>query len=83
MSNVIPFQPKTARPQAHIEIDVGTIVESNDGDIGQDLYLVDVIEADGGRIPMWDGPNYADAKRTAAELSSDYGNAPIIDQVLA
>lgn len=83
MSNVIPFQPKPANRQAHIEIDVGTIVESNSDDLGCKLYFVDVIESDGGRIGMWDGSNYFDALRGASELAADFGNVPVIDRVSA
>ena len=41
--------------------------------IGRFLYYVDVIEADGGRISMWDGTDHAEAVRQANLLALDFG----------
>lgn len=41
--------------------------------IGRFLYYVDVIEADGGRISMWDGTDHSEAVRQANLLALDFG----------
>ena len=46
-------------------------------------YFVDVVEADGCTIGMWDGATYAAALKVARECSADWDNAPIIDRVRA
>lgn len=75
----------------HVVIDGGflkeTVTESERGvehvthPPGTYRYFVDVVEADGGVISMWDGSSYDAAMITARELSSDYSNAPIINRV--
>ena len=44
-------------------------------DVGRFLYLVNVLEADGSRISMWDGHSHAEAVKQANLLAIDYGGA--------
>jgi hypothetical protein len=46
-------------------------------------YYVDVVEADGGIIGMWDGGTYTEAFAAAKTCSVSWDNAPIIDRVRA
>lgn len=46
-------------------------------------YFVDVVEADGGKIGMWDGLSYAEAMTEARACSADWGNAPIVNRCLS
>jgi hypothetical protein len=41
--------------------------------LGERRFFVDVIEAGGGRVPMWDGTDHAEALRQATELAADFG----------
>lgn len=42
-------------------------------DVGKVKYFVDVIEADGTRIGMWDGTDHSEAVRQANLLALDFG----------
>lgn len=42
-------------------------------DVGKVKYFVDVIEADGTRIGMWDGTDHVEAVRQANMLALDFG----------
>ena len=80
---VITF-PSTAR----VEITAGIVTSStvtdangthpDPGGIGKFKFFVDVVEANGCRISMWDGERHDDAVRVAEGLASDFG-ARIID----
>jgi hypothetical protein len=81
---IIPFQQ---RP--HVVIDGGTIqsqtITDHEGtravftDVGSFRFFVDVVEADGTRIGMWDGKSYEEAIIQANILSADFG--PVQDRV--
>lgn len=72
---------------SRVEIDGGIIqsetVSDHNGtrqvfeNVGSCRYFVDVVEADGTRIGMWDGEFHEDAVREAKYLSRDFG--PIRD----
>lgn len=80
---VIPF------PQlSHVQIDGGVVTlatitgehgtRPNYTSVGKYRFFVDVVEPDGGRLSIWDGPSHADAVREASELSRDFG--PVRDR---
>jgi hypothetical protein len=46
-------------------------------DVGKRLIFVDVIEANGGRISMWNGTDRAEAVREANLLALDFGGKVI------
>jgi hypothetical protein len=80
MSTILEFK---FVPKPVVEI-VGGIVTSstttdakgshvNDDEIGQHRYFIDVIEADGTRIGMWDGESRSEANREALELRIEFG----------
>lgn len=48
--------------------------------VGSSRFFVEVVEKDGGRIGMWDGPSYDEAIRQATILSMDFG--PVRDLVV-
>lgn len=83
MSNVVQFS------QARVEITAGTVtrctVHDQDGShslsdmIGSRRYFVDVVEADGCRIGMWDGESRLDALLEAIECQRDFGSR-IVDR---
>lgn len=70
-----------------VEITAGTVQSATITDengtrphlasVGQRRFFVDVIEADGGRIGMWDGDHHADAVRQANLLALDFGGRVI------
>ncbi len=78
MSNVIAFPSP-----GHVEIYGGLVTSSTvagaDGirslpaEIGSRMFFVDVVEPDGGRIGMWSGKSYDQARREAAGLSEHFG----------
>lgn len=75
MSNIIQF-PRKAR----IEIRGGTVLQSeHEADVGRWRFFVDVVEADGGRIGMWDGESHTAAMDAARELARDWGGCEILD----
>lgn len=45
-------------------------------------FFVDVVEADGSRIGMWDGTSYDEAIIAAYELGCDFG-ASVVDAVIS
>jgi hypothetical protein len=67
----------------HIEIDGGRLASSVRHDragphpdysrIGEFVFFVDIVEADGGRFGLWDGLSYDDAIRTAEVASREFG----------
>lgn len=67
---------------ATVEITSGTIssafVEDAAGrrpvqeDVGRYQYFVTVVEADGGRICMWSGEDYAQARADAGECAKSF-----------
>lgn len=77
------------RTSATVEITSGTItsafVEDAQGrreapeDIGKFQYFVTVVEPDGGRIGMWSGEEYAQARAEAVELVADF-DGRIVDR---
>lgn len=77
MSNVIDFPAS-----ATIEINAGLVTSSFvidatgthpvPQDIGKHLFFVDVVEIDGGRMGMWSGSEYADARSEAVSLAKDF-----------
>lgn len=77
MTNIIDFPAS-----ATIEINAGLVTASCIIDatgnhpvpenIGKHLFFVDVVENDGGRIGMWSGPDYADARSEALSLAKDF-----------
>lgn len=78
MGEVVAF------PQSHgVEINSGTVQSATITDahgtrpdltdVGKFKYFVDVIEPDGGRIGMWCGASYDEAKRQAEFLAKDFG----------
>jgi len=81
--NVITF-PKAPS----VEIYSGTVAASfitgangtrpDPESVGKFKFFVDVVEANGCRISMWDGERHDDAVRVAEGLASDFG-ARIID----
>lgn len=75
---------------SHVEIHggivlAGTITDANGTrsslqHVGSWRFFVDVVEAHGGHIGMWDGDSYEDAIREADVLSKDFG--PVSDLVI-
>lgn len=64
----------------HIEIDAGVISGAEDpADIGQSLFMVLLIEANGSYAMLWGGRDRMDASRVAGEMASDFG-VPVIDK---
>ena len=43
--------------------------------IGKRRYWIDLVEADGGRLGVWDGDSEADALREAETIRADWGIA--------
>lgn len=77
MSNVIEFR---FRKTNTIVIRGGIIIKStNPTDVGQFRYFVDVIEAEGGEIGLWDGASYNQAVIEAREIALDWGGVPVRD----
>lgn len=75
---------------SHIEIDGGqitapTLITDAKGTrsvptlIGSYRFFVDVVEADGCRISMWDGESYAEAIKEAESLRTSFGAKKIVD----
>lgn len=64
----------------HIELDAGTITQSEDeADLGQDLFMVLLVEA-GGSYAMMAGHRERDrALQVAADLAEDFG-LPLVDK---
>lgn len=70
-------------PGSHVEITCGTVqaatITDENGtrdvltDLGSRLFFVDIVEADGARVTMWDGDNHADAQKQARTLCLDFG----------
>jgi len=74
MSNVLPFHAR------HLELDAGVISGADDpADIGQDLFMILLVEADGAYSMLWGGRNRPEASRVAGELAADFG-LPLIDK---
>lgn len=64
----------------HIEIDAGVISGAeNPADIGQDLFMVLLVEANGSYAMLWGGRDRIDATRIADEMAADFG-VPVIDK---
>ncbi|MHA6688204.1 hypothetical protein [Mesorhizobium sp. A556] len=86
MSSVIPIFKR-----GHVEIHGGVVSSSTITDahgtrpdrsnVGQYRFFVDLIERDGGRIGLWDGPAHADAIREAEAVSRDAA-IPVRDLVV-
>lgn len=69
MNNVILFPCPVS-----IEVCSGVVLQSsNAAEVGKASYFIDVIEADGGRIGMWDGIDYVEAMQQASLLALDFG----------
>ncbi|WP_010137900.1 hypothetical protein [Oceanicola sp. S124] len=49
--------------------------------IGERWFFVDAVEADGGRVSLWDGPTY-EAAIFEAEVCAREGWGPVLDLVL-
>lgn len=49
--------------------------------VGETRFYVDVVEADGGFIPMWDGSSYEQAIIEAEELAKSF-NVAVEDRVV-
>lgn len=49
--------------------------------VGQKIFFIDVIEADGGLITMWDGSSYEAGILEAEVLGKDFG-LPVRDEVV-
>ncbi|WID98426.1 hypothetical protein QO058_09400 [Bosea vestrisii] len=74
MSNVVPLHTR------HLEIDAGVISDAeNPADIGQDLFMILLVEADGAYSMLWGGRSRPAASRVAGELAADFG-LPLIDK---
>lgn len=81
----IPFQQ---RP--YVVIDGGTVqsqtITDHEGtravfdDVGSFRFFVDVVEADGTRVSMWDGKSYEQAIIEAQHLSPEFG--PVHDRIV-
>ena len=77
---------------SHVEIQHGIVRAQSVSDqqgtrptfehVGQHRFFVDVIEADGGRLGLWDGQSYEDAIREAEEIAADFGSLPVCDHVV-
>ncbi|ALJ98238.1 hypothetical protein BiPBO1_24 [Brucella phage BiPBO1] len=75
---------------SHIEINGGIVKSASVTDdkgtriladmIGRERFYVDVIEADGGSIGLWDGEDYAEAKREANSLRFTFRVSRIVDK---
>ena len=64
----------------HIEIAAGVISGAdNPADIGQSLFMVLLVEANGSYAMLWGGRDRMDASRVAGEMASDFG-VPVIDK---
>jgi hypothetical protein len=80
MNNILEFK---LVPKPVVEIVRGIVTSStttdakgvriNEDEIGRHRYFIDVIEADGTRIGMWDGESRRQANREALELSIEFG----------
>jgi hypothetical protein len=80
----------TFEAQSRVEINGGTVVSQRVTDhrgtrttftgVGSFCFFVDVVEADGTRIGMWDGASYEDAIIEAHHLSAEFG--PVHDLVV-
>lgn len=78
MSNVVPFSRSASVEIYGGVVQSSTITDANGTrsiptDVGQVRYFIDVIEADGGRIGMWDGADHAKAVQEANLLAHDFG----------
>lgn len=60
----------------------GVITRLDFSEIGRRIFLVDLVEADGGRITMSDRTDYGRAIIDAEELARDYG-CGVVDKVAA
>jgi hypothetical protein len=63
-------------------VETSTVTDENGArpllsDVGKRIIFVDVIEADGGRVSMWDGTDHAQAVREANMLALDFGGKVI------
>jgi hypothetical protein len=77
MSNVIEFR---FRKTDTVVLRGGIIIKSTvASEVGQFRYFVDVIEADGTEIGLWDGASYYDAVLEARDIAVDWGGAPVRD----
>ena len=60
----------------------GEITRLDFSEIGRRVFLVDLIEGDGGRITMADRTDYSEAIIDAEELARDFG-CGVVDRVAA
>jgi hypothetical protein len=77
--------------EPHVEITGGIVTAQTRSDaigarpvfdaIGERRFFVDAVEADGGRIGMWDGPSYEAAILEAEAMSAEFG--PVVDMVVS
>ena len=60
---------------SHVEIiSPGTLRD------GQRVFFVDLVDADGGRLDVWQGTDYDEAILVAGDISA--GDLPVIDLVV-
>lgn len=86
MNNVITF-PAKDRVEIHYGIVTGEIVTDASGTrpvfdhVGEPRFFIDLVDADGGRLAMWDGESYDAAIIAAGDLSREWGCA-VVDMVV-
>ncbi|MCM5689521.1 hypothetical protein CN140_02650 [Sinorhizobium meliloti] len=77
-SNVIQF-PEFVGVEIFCAVVTSATIIGADGarpslrDVGKRIYYVDVIEAGGGRICMWSGPDIIQARQEAEECRGEFG----------
>lgn len=86
MSNVTPLFGR-----GHVEIFGGVLsavtvtdakgTRTDTSQAGEYRFFVDLIEPDGGRMGMWDGPSYEDAIREAEILTRESA-MHVVDRVV-
>lgn len=86
MNNVIKF-PARDRVEIHYGLVTGATVTDANGTrsvfdhVGEQRFFIDLVDADGGRLAMWDGESYDAAIIAAGDLSREYG-CTIVDCVV-